>query len=227
MQEQQQSAVSAEAVETGVVNDDRFETLVADMHGFGGSHNESSCEDKSCGRCGKSTSGANFETNERAGDRYDGDGSRSIDAADDSRNDPAISGGNLYEIIQAVDSHRDGEACENPLCGRCNTVNGRTLQPLLRTPPGSSNGGRRRSPKSGTKTCDVSGCGMTLCEHVRGRKEGHVRSVYKPARVTRKTDKILTEQGLSASDALAVTAYAIERGVSFDVAREKVLKKVA
>jgi hypothetical protein len=62
------SAVSADAIKTGVSNDERFENLAANIHEYGKRHDEATCTDKSCGRCGKSTAGPALEGRQRAGD---------------------------------------------------------------------------------------------------------------------------------------------------------------
>lgn len=230
MQEQQSgSAVGADAIKTGVVNDDRFETIAADIHGFGQRHDVLTCTDRSCGNSahGNSTAGKNFERNERAGDVYDGQGRPSPDGPDTSVNDPGIAAGNLYDISGAIEAHANGEPCSNPHCPRCSAVGDRTLQRDARidTKGGSRSHGPRG--KTGTKVCRVAGCGLTLCEHVRvrdGKKTGpkpkansrtktvafKVRESSRAALQNPETAQLIDELG-----------FAIQNGLTIDEARRR------
>lgn len=153
-------------------------------------HDERTCSDPACPHSshGLSTAGENFDLRERAGQRYDGErmhveGMRS---AKDIAYVPEISKGGA-DAIDAID--HDPDACPAPqiyeggpipknrvlvdgylVCVICNRVSDATLQREIKVQSGSGGGSRRPKGKSGTKVCDVAGCGLTLCEHIAEKK---------------------------------------------------------
>lgn len=177
----QHSAISAESIKTGVTNDERFEVISADIHGFGAGdeeqparHDVLTCADMTCGHSdhGLSTAGKNFERHERAGDAYANEGAP-LPESDVATNDERIAAGNVVDILEAVEEHAAGNACGDPKCRRCNVVDDRTLQREVKV-AGGGGGSRGPKGKEGTAVCKVEGCGLTLCEHIL-RKSGKKR----------------------------------------------------
>lgn len=170
------SAVSADAVKTGVPNDERFETLVTSIHEFGARHDAATCTDRSCGHPdhGNSTRHDNFETRERAGERYDGQQmhvERMRYARDLSVNETIAKGGK--GALDAID--HDPEKCDISDCRLCNRITEASLQREVKVQTGGGGGNRGPKGKAGTAVCKVEGCGLTLCEHVRGSRGGKKR----------------------------------------------------
>lgn len=163
MQEQQQPAISADSIKTGVTNDERFETAAADIHGYGQRHDPETCTEPACGHPdhGKSTSGENFKERVRAGEQYDGEGELiravTVGVTDDGTKitrfeprslgyNPAIAKGDT-EAIQAID--HDPEACQIENCRLCNRVDEASLQPEYTISKGGGSSSKRKKKKGG------------------------------------------------------------------------------
>jgi hypothetical protein len=137
------SAVSADAIKTGVTNDDHYETSVVEIHGFGKRH---SCDDPACVRCcGNSTAGPALEGRQRAGDVRPDEGFPDPERLI-ARNNPKIAEGNAQEIAEGVEEeeHQD---CDLPDCARCNRVDERTLQPDISISKGGGSSGKIKKQK--------------------------------------------------------------------------------
>lgn len=220
----EQSAVGADAVHNGVTSNEFYDTFAVTTH-FSRRHSLATCKDESCGHPdhGLSTAGKNFEERERAGERYDGESAGPINTRDVTRNDTRIAAGNVCEIIEAVQQHDAGEACSSPSCARCNTVDNHTLQREVKAHGGGS-GGRSPRGKAGTQVCQVVGCGLTLCEHVRGAKRpGRPSSGGRSKPITFKVSadskKALRQPGMA--QLIDELGFVIQNGMTIEAARER------
>lgn len=227
MQEQQQPAISADSIKVGVTNDESFETLSSDIHGFGARHDAATCSDKTCGHPdhGNSTAGENLTGSQRAGERYDGErmqvqGMRT--ARDIAFHQEISKGGD--DAISAID--HDPEKCElGEKCLVCNRVDESILQREVKVDAHGGGSSGPKKDKAGTKVCKVVGCGLTLCEHVRGgssSKRGRpkiagARSATVAFKVRPGSKQALLDA--EAAQAIDELGFAVQNGVSLSKVR--------
>jgi hypothetical protein len=234
------SAVSADAIKTGVSNDERFENLAADIHEYGKRHDEATCTDKSCGRCGKSTAGPALEGRQRAGDVRPDEGHlpepQQItvrDAKGNERqrsrydekaaNNPGVASGNIQDAISAAE--HDPDRCEIPHCRPCNSVIEALLQPEYSISKGGGGGSGRKKkavrPLTGPERIERRMLGGTPFDEGHtssaptgrpriGREAREVRSL----RIEPRDGKTIDATGISGADILAGYAAAIRMAKS-------------
>lgn len=183
-----QSAVGAEAIQTGVTNDERFESLASDIHEYGKRH---SCEDPSCVRCcGTSRSGPPLEGRQRAGDVHPNEGHPETEPV--SYNPEIVAGGE--RAIRAIQEQQDSDPTTPEGWARLQSE-----APAGFTPGGGGGSGRSRSS---SKTSLVA-CPYCHLQHIKGAKCPSMMEEPRPelvgARVSKRVKSFIeTESGASA-----------------------------
>lgn len=180
-------------------------------------HEQRTCQDTACGRCGRSTrrQALDGEGDLRAGARYDGEGIPDPEARD-TRYDPRMTG-TVAEALATL-SH-DPDSC--PGCSRCDEIDGRTLQREVHVQAHGGGGSGTHSDKRATgATCRVEGCGMSLCEHLRGgraRADGRSHALTVKVRAAARA-ALQSSAGASLIDELG---FAIAGGLTLADARSR------
>jgi hypothetical protein len=217
-----ESAVGSEAVGSGVTNDERFETLSADLNGYG-----HACSGQSCGHPahGLSTAGENFVMKEYAADRYDGQ-SMTVEGmrfASDIAYDPEIAQGG-DTAISAL--RHDSDTCDIERCLRCNDVSDRLLQRESKVDVHGGGGtGKAKDIGSGRSAC---GCGLYSCEHragmkkhAGGRRAKGPRSRTKPHSVKVSEEAKVGLKQPGATELIDELGFAIMNGLTIAEARKR------